>query len=415
MSSNSRKQKEKSNYPFTFNVIPETLESPFKELFPSYPEGLVQSEPGNFVYHPLYSKNADEFYNFPKRKDDVWIRTFPRSGTTWTSELTWLIMNDCNFEEANKIPLTIRSPNIDTCYATNLQSIASQGFSSTVPTLEKLADLPSPRVLKSHLAAYLLPPDLLDACKDIRKEIRKIGQFLNKQLTDEQIEKLVEHVKVDNFSKNKSVNLTMEIESGLINEGHSFVRKGTTQSPFKEHFPAYTDGLVQSNPGNFVYHPLYGANAKKFYDFPIRKDDVWIRTFPRSGTTWTSELAWLIMNDCNFEVANTIPLTVRAPNIDTCYCTNWEAKATDELKDALPTLDKMDFLTSPRVLKSHLPAYLLPPNLMDTCKDIRKEIKKIAAFLGKTVTPEQIEKLVDHVKVDNFSKNASTNKCKGLS
>ena len=58
---------------------------------------------------------------------------------------------------------------------------------------------------------------------------------------------------------------------------------GTTQSPFKEHFPAYTDGLVQSNPGNFVYHPLYGANAKKFYDFPIRKDDVWIRTFPRSG------------------------------------------------------------------------------------------------------------------------------------
>ncbi len=133
MSSNSRKQKEKSNYPFTFNVIPETLESPFKELFPSYPEGLVQSEPGNFVYHPLYSQNADEFYNFPIRKDDVWIRTFPRSGkdlkfcrkmviiltnwddtgTTWTSELTWLIMNDCNFEEANKVPLTIRSPNIE--------------------------------------------------------------------------------------------------------------------------------------------------------------------------------------------------------------------------------------------------------------------------------------------------------------
>jgi hypothetical protein len=57
----------------------------------------------------------------------------------------------------------------------------------------------------------------------------------------------------------------------------------TLKSPFKEHFPAYTDGLVQSNPGNFVYHPLYGANAKKFYDFPIRKDDIWIRTFPRSG------------------------------------------------------------------------------------------------------------------------------------
>lgn len=50
--------------------------------------------------------------------------------------------------------------------------------------------------------------------------------FLNKQLSDEQIETLVEHVKVDNFAKNKSVNLTVEIESGLLNKGHSFVRKG---------------------------------------------------------------------------------------------------------------------------------------------------------------------------------------------
>ncbi|EFX82193.1 hypothetical protein DAPPUDRAFT_195649 [Daphnia pulex] len=307
--SSKNNQKEKQEYPFTFRVLPETLQSPFKELFPSYPEGLVQSQPGNFVYHPLYSPNADEFYNFPIRKDDVWIRTFPRSGTTWTSELTWLIMNDCNFEEANKVPLTIRSPNLDTCYATNLQSMASQGFSSTVPTLEKIGDLPSPRVLKSHLAAYLLPPDLLDTCKviyvarnpkdtlvsfyyfhhmvkffqftgtleqfaeyfiqnklmwtpyfdtvldawanrnhpnmlflffedmkkDIRKEIRKMCSFLNKRLTDEQIERLVEHVKVDNFAKNKSVNLTMEIESGLINEGHSFVRKGKT-GDWKNHF-----------------------------------------------------------------------------------------------------------------------------------------------------------------------------------
>jgi hypothetical protein len=64
----------------------------------------------------------------------------------------------------------------------------------------------------------------------------------------------------------------------------------TLKSPFKEHFPAYTEGLVQSNPGNFVYHPLYGANAKKCYDFPIRKDDVWIRTFPRSGKEFDNSI-----------------------------------------------------------------------------------------------------------------------------
>ena len=71
---------EKRELPVKFSVIPETLESPFKELFPAYTEGLVSGNPGNFVYHPLYGKNADKFYNFPIRKDDVWIRTFPRSG-----------------------------------------------------------------------------------------------------------------------------------------------------------------------------------------------------------------------------------------------------------------------------------------------------------------------------------------------
>lgn len=74
-------KQEKRELPVKFNVIPETLESPFKELFPAYTEGLVRGEPGNFVYHPLYGQNADKFYNFPIRKDDIWIRTFPRSGT----------------------------------------------------------------------------------------------------------------------------------------------------------------------------------------------------------------------------------------------------------------------------------------------------------------------------------------------
>ena len=131
--SNKIQNQEKHELPVKFSVIPETLQSPFKELFPAYTEGLVKGEPGDFVYHPLYGANADKFYNFPIRKDDVWIRTFPRSGkdlkfcrkmaiiliswhdtgTTWTSELAWLIMNDCNFEAANTIPLTVRSPNIE--------------------------------------------------------------------------------------------------------------------------------------------------------------------------------------------------------------------------------------------------------------------------------------------------------------
>jgi hypothetical protein len=69
-----------SNFPYTFSTIPDTLKSSFKEPFPAYTEGLVQSNPGNFVYHSLHGAKAKKFYDFPIRKDDVWIRTFPRSG-----------------------------------------------------------------------------------------------------------------------------------------------------------------------------------------------------------------------------------------------------------------------------------------------------------------------------------------------
>ena len=41
-----------------FNVIPETLQSPFKDHFPAYYKGLVRGEPGGFVIHPKFVTNA---------------------------------------------------------------------------------------------------------------------------------------------------------------------------------------------------------------------------------------------------------------------------------------------------------------------------------------------------------------------
>ena len=53
-----------------------------------------------------------------------------------------------------------------------------------------------------------------------------MAAFLNKTLTEEQIEKLVDHVRIDNFAKNESVNMAQGIQAGLFNEGHTFSRKG---------------------------------------------------------------------------------------------------------------------------------------------------------------------------------------------
>lgn len=274
-----------------------------------FSKGLVQGEPGGFVFHPHYARNADKIYNMKIRPDDVWIRTFPRSGTTWTSELAWLIVNDCNFEEAARVPLTVRAPNTDANYFADWSEFAPPEIMENLITIEKIEQMPSPRVVKSHLPFHLLPPNLLDTAKviyvarnpkdaivsffyfhklvklchftgdmedfvdyfinnklnwtpyfptvleawakrdhpnllylfyedmkkDLPTEIRKIAAFLNKTLTEEQVAKLVDHVVVDKFAKNESVNMAREVSAGLTNEGYSFVRKGQT-GDWKNHF-----------------------------------------------------------------------------------------------------------------------------------------------------------------------------------
>ncbi|XP_046448149.1 sulfotransferase 1B1-like isoform X3 [Daphnia pulex] len=264
----------------------------------------------------------------------------------------------------------------------------------------------------------------------------------------------------------------------------------TLEPSYKEHFPVFVNGLVQGEPGGFVFHPHYAQNANKIYNMKVRSDDVWIRTFPRSGTTWTSELTWLIMNDCNFEEAARVGQPIRSPNLDANYINHWDKFAAEGSFDTMDiiTIDEIEKMPSPRVLKCHLPFDLLPPNLLDTAKviyvarnpkdaivslfyfhklvnlctftgdletfvdyfldnkvlwtpyfgtvldawgkrshpnllilfyedmkkDIRAQIKRISTFLNKPVTPEQIEKLVDHVRFDKFSKNESVNYTKEI-
>lgn len=35
---------------------------------------------------------------------------------------------------------------------------------------------------------------------------------------------------------------------------------------------------------------------EELLEFEVFEDDVWIITFPKCGTTWTQEMAWLLMN-----------------------------------------------------------------------------------------------------------------------
>ncbi|XP_013198993.2 sulfotransferase 1C4-like [Amyelois transitella] len=71
--------------------------------------------------------------------------------------------------------------------------------------------------------------------KDMPGVIRRVAKFLGKTVTEEQISGLCEHLKFENFRKNKSVNYEVLGELGFIKKGEHFVRKGKTGG-WREYF-----------------------------------------------------------------------------------------------------------------------------------------------------------------------------------
>jgi len=66
-----------------------------------------------------------------------------------------------------------------------------------------------------------------DNLKDLCSAIRKMGNFLGKRMTNEQVECLADHLDIRNFRNNPAVNYDLVKEAGLMNSGEpAFIRKG---------------------------------------------------------------------------------------------------------------------------------------------------------------------------------------------
>jgi len=142
-----------------FSPVANSRTADYLADFPNYDEGLVRGDPGGFVLTRKYADTVDDYLNFPVQDEDVWVVTFPKSGTTWVQEMVWMITHNCDAEAA-KQKLSERSPFIE--YPTLIQQ---ETVDPGEWTTEQLQALPSPRVIKSHLPFYLLPPRLVDTCK----------------------------------------------------------------------------------------------------------------------------------------------------------------------------------------------------------------------------------------------------------
>ena len=69
----------------------------------------------------------------------------------------------------------------------------------------------------------------------------------------------------------------------------------------------YTDGFIRIQPSGFIlpYHTNYLEKIKTFEERP---NDIWVSSFPKSGTTWALEMVWCLMSDLNFAILKGLDL-----------------------------------------------------------------------------------------------------------
>lgn len=93
-----------------------------------------------------FENHAYTYREFKVRKDDVWILSFPKSGSTWLENIVCQLKNGFDF---SKIP---------TCLWTS--NHFERDLIGDYGQLEKMNNEPSPRIIKSHLSPNLLPIEL---------------------------------------------------------------------------------------------------------------------------------------------------------------------------------------------------------------------------------------------------------------
>uniref|UniRef100_A0A8C0GRV5 Sulfotransferase n=1 Tax=Chelonoidis abingdonii TaxID=106734 RepID=A0A8C0GRV5_CHEAB len=227
----------------------------------------------------------DQIWNFRARPDDLLITTYAKAGTTWIQEIVDMIQHDGDIEKCKRATTYLRHPFIE---------ITTKYFAG----LELAEAMPSPRTLKTHLPVQLVPPSFWEQeCKvmrgrwvrlvsrlllksrgpsslnfiqsqivlwgcwydhvkgwwdakenhcilylfyedlkeDPKREIQKVLQFLEKDLENEVLDKIIHHTTFEIMKDNPMANYTFQPPAVMDHSISPFMRKGTV-GDWKNHF-----------------------------------------------------------------------------------------------------------------------------------------------------------------------------------
>lgn len=251
------------------------------------------------ILHPITTCAIwDQIWNFQAKPDDLLISTYPKAGTTWTQEIVDLILNEGDVDKGLRGPTHVRFPFIElmipsvACGLEQANAMPSpRNLKTHLPIqllppsfLEKNCkiiyvarnpkdnmvsyyhfqrmnkSLPAPGTWEEYFESFMAGKVCWGSWYDHVKgwweakdqhrilyifyedlkmnpkhEIRKLAEFIGKNLDDEVLDKIIHHTSFDVMKQNPMANYSL-IPAEIMNHSISpFMRKGEV-GDWKHHF-----------------------------------------------------------------------------------------------------------------------------------------------------------------------------------
>eukprot|EP00096_Caligus_rogercresseyi_P012205 TRINITY_DN5046_c0_g1_i1.p1 TRINITY_DN5046_c0_g1~~TRINITY_DN5046_c0_g1_i1.p1 ORF type:complete len:329 (+),score=59.17 TRINITY_DN5046_c0_g1_i1:54-1040(+) len=149
--------------------------------------------------------------------------------------------------------------------------------------------------------------------------------------------------------------------SGLLDPsyGEYEVLDGESEDAWRKS-TLFESPMIRFKAHNQILPQRFLGVAKKIHEFETRKDDVWIVSQIKSGSTWMGELSWCILHDLDFETALRDSLDMRMTYLEI------NAVSLECQQDFIPKdiIEVANTSSSPRLIKTHLSWSMLPKQIL---------------------------------------------------
>lgn len=138
------------------------------------------------------------------------------------------------------------------------------------------------------------------------------------------------------------------------------------------------DGVAGGRENKYIpVREFFVDNLAIYKDFKVRDSDIWVITYPKSGTTFGTEMIWLLCSDLDYATASKTDLINRLCHLEWVDdCDRWRERIMIylEINFRCPCTQSRikEFLIAEeakvgqRVIRSHLPLSLLPAGLFES-------------------------------------------------